>query len=369
MSKRNVAILVVLLVVVAAGYWFTGGGAAFGPKPTPTPDLAALSDLDNLITASGTLLPARRASLSFKVGGQIVELAVKAGDTVNKGSVLARLDAAEARAAVAIAQAQLDQAKAGATKEDIAAAQANVETAQAQLAKVRAGPTLEDIAIAKATFDQAASGLKDAQSAYDKIKDDPSAGMFPQSLAYEAATQQYRIAEAKYAQVVKGATPDDIRVAEANLAAAQANLSRVKAGTRVEEIAAAQARLDQAQAMLAATTLTAPFDGVVAAINNKEGEMASPGVPVLTLGDLSNLRLETDDLSESNIARVKLNQTVAVSFEALPGQTFPGQVTQIALISTAKSGGTNYTVTIEFQKLDPALRWGMTGHVEIKAAP
>jgi multidrug efflux pump subunit AcrA (membrane-fusion protein) len=105
---------------------------------------------------------------------------------------------------------------------------------------------------------------------------------------------------------------------------AQANLDRVKAGARPEEIAAAQARLDQAQAGLAAATLVAPFAGTVAAVNVKEGEMVAPEVPVVTLGDLSHLRLETDDLSETNIARINLGMPVSVTFEALPDKTAHG---------------------------------------------
>ena len=380
MTKRNIIIGIVVLVAVG-GFLAMGGGASLSPKPTPTPDLAALSEFDNLVTASGTLLPAKRANLAFKIPGQVVEIAVKAGDSVKKGAALLRLDAAEldaavaqAKAAVALAQANLDQLKSGASKEEIAAAEANLNTARAQLAKVRASVTPEDLAIAKAGLDRAAAGLKDAQSAYDKVKDDPAVGMYPQSAAYQAAIQQYQIAEATFLKVVKGASAEDIRIAEAAVAAAQANLDRVKAPARAEEIAAAQARLDQAQgvmrqaqASLAAATLVAPFDGTVAAVNVKDGETVTPGFVVIALGDLANLRLETDDLSETNIARVKLAQPVNVTFEALPGKTFTGTVTQIAPISTPKQGGTNYTVTVEFDKLDPVLRWGMTGHIEINA--
>ena len=380
MTKRNIIIGIVVLVAVG-GFLAMGGGASLSPKPTPTPDLAALSEFDNLVTASGTLLPAKRANLAFKIPGQVVEVAVKAGDSVKKGAALLRLDAAEldaavaqAKAAVALAQANLDQLKSGASKEEIAAAEANLNTARAQLAKVRASVTPEDLAIAKAGLDRAAAGLKDAQSAYDKVKDDPAVGMYPQSAAYQAAIQQYQIAEATFLKVVKGASAEDIRIAEAAVAAAQANLDRVKAPARAEEIAAAQARLDQAQgvmrqaqASLAAATLVAPFDGTVAAVNVKDGETVTPGFVVIALGDLANLRLETDDLSETNIARVKLAQPVNVTFEALPGKTFTGTVTQIAPISTPKQGGTNYTVTVEFDKLDPVLRWGMTGHIEINA--
>lgn len=363
MNKRNMIIGIVVLVVLAGGYLALGGGG-FGAKPTPTP-VAALSELDNLVTASGTLLPAKRASLSFRILGQAIQVAVKAGDTVKRGDLLVRLEAADLEAAVAMAQANLAQLKAGATKEEIAAAQANLDMARTQLAKLRAGPSVEDIAIAEATLERAASALKDAQAAYDKVRDDPAVGMYPQSRALEAATQEYKIARARYNQVMKGASTEDIRIAETAIAAAQANLGRVKAGARQEEIAAAQARLDQAKAALAAATLIAPFDGTVAAVNIKEGETVTPGVPVITIGALSNLRLETDDLSETNIARVKVGQVASVTFEALPGKIFKGTVTQTAPIASQKQGGTNYTVTVEIENLDPALRWGMTGHIEI----
>ncbi len=366
MNIRNIGIALVVLVILAGGFIALGGGENFAPKPTPTPE-TALNEYDNLITASGTLVPAKRANLSFKMAGQVVQIPPKQGDVVKQGDALMRLDDAELRAGVAVAQAQLDQLLAGATREQIAAAQAALEVAQAQLAKVRAGATAEDIAIAKATLDRAQAGLQDAQAAYDKIKDDPAAGMYPQAAAYQAAVQQLSIAQAGYQKVLKGATPEDIRIAEANVSAAQAEVKRVQAGARAEEIAAGQARLSQAKAALVAATLVAPFDGTIAAINIKEGEMATPGVPVVTLGDLTGLRLETDDLSETNVGRVKIGQAVNVTFEALPSQTFVGKVTQIAPISSQKQGGTNYTVTIEFERLDPALRWGMTGHIEIDA--
>lgn len=380
MNTRNLVIVLIVLLIAGALFFASGGPASFSPKPTPTPD-PAMSELENLVTASGTLVPAKRANLAFKLAGPVSRVLVKAGDSVQRGAPLIALDSEElsldvsqAQSALDIAAANLSQLRAGATKAEIAVAQANLDTALAQLAKVQARATVEDLAIAKAGLDRAQSAVRDAQSAYDKIKDDPSAGMYPQSQALEAAFQQSAIAEASYNKTLKGAAPEDVRIAETNVAAARAALERVQSGARPEEIAAAQARVDaaqsavrQARAALAAATLAAPFDGTVVAVNIKEGEMVTPGVSVVTIGDLSNLRLETDDLSETSIARVKLGQTVAVTFEALPGLTFSGKVTDIALISTQKQGGTNYQVNIEFDRLDNALRWGMTGHIEITA--
>ena len=364
MDKRNISIGITLFVVLGLGYVTLSNTGTLGNRSTPTA-VAILTDFENLVTASGTLVPVKRANLSFKVAGQAAKVPVKSGDLVNAGDVLVELESSDLQAAVTMAQAQLAQLKTGATKEEVAVAQAGVDSAKAQLVKVRAGATPEDLAIAKAGIDRATAALKDAQSLYDKVKDDPFIGMLPQSAALQSATQDYTVAQARYAQVAKGASAEDIRVAESAVAVAQANLDRVKAGARLEEIAAAQARLDQAQAGVAAAALKAPFAGTVAAVNVKEGEMVSPGVVVISLGDLSNLRLETDDLSETNIARIKVGQPVAVTFEALPGKNFAGKVTYISPISSQKSGGTNYTIYVELTTLDPSLRWGMTGHIEI----
>lgn len=366
MNLRNIIIGIVVLIVLGIGFFAMGGGDALAPKPTPTLNLALL-ELENIVTASGTLVPVKRANVAFQgaLPVRVSQVGVKPGDVVKRGEELIKLDAAEEEAAVNAARATLAQLKAGATKEEIAVAQANLDAAKAQLAKVRASATPEDIAIAKAALERAAAILRDAQSQYDRIKDDPQRGMYPQSQALHLATQDYLVAEARYRQVVKGATPEDIRVAEASVAIAQASLDRVKATVRPEEIIAAQAKLDQATSALALMTLAAPFGGTIASVNVKEGETITPGVPVITLGDLSSLRLETDDLSETNIARIKLGQVVSVTFDALPGKTFKGKVTHIAPMASAKQGGTNYTIYVEFDNLDPALRWGMTGHIEI----
>ena len=364
MNARNLIIGIIVIAIIGGAFLATGGSELIAPKPTPTP-ITALNELDYIVTASGTLLPAKRANLGFANYGRVVRVAVKQGDQVKPGDVLARLDTTELEAAIVAARANLAVVRAGATKEEIAVAQATLANAQAQLAKARAPASPEEIAIARAALERAAFNLRDAQSQYDRVKNDPQVGMYPQSAALHLATQEYRTAEARYQQVAKGATAEDIRISETAVTVAQANLNRVQAGARAEEIAAAQARVDQSIAALNAATLVAPFAGTIVAVNVREGETVMPGVAIVTLGDLSALRLETDDLSETNIARVIENQNVDVTFEALPGKKFQCKVITIAPIASAKQGGTNYTVTIEIANLDRALRWGMTGYIEI----
>jgi HlyD family secretion protein len=80
---------------------------------------------------------------------------------------------------------------------------------------------------------------------------------------------------------------------------------------------------------------------------------------------MSTLRVETTDLSEVDVARVTVGQPVSVTFDALKGQALAGKVTRIAPMSNASQGGVNYTVIVELDQLDPALRWGMTAFTDI----
>jgi HlyD family secretion protein len=98
----------------------------------------------------------------------------------------------------------------------------------------------------------------------------------------------------------------------------------------------------------------------------RSGELAQPGQPIVTLGNLGSLRVETTDLSETDIARVQEGQSVNVTFDALPGQTITGKVVRLAPMSTPGQSAVNYIVTVSLDEIDPALRWGMTAFVDVQ---
>ena len=76
--------------------------------------------------------------------------------------------------------------------------------------------------------------------------------------------------------------------------------------------------------------------------------------------------METTDLSEVDVARVAVGQPVNVTFDAIKGKTLKGRVTRIAPMSSAGQAGVNYTVIVELDLLDPALKWGMTAFTDIQ---
>jgi multidrug resistance efflux pump len=112
--------------------------------------------------------------------------------------------------------------------------------------------------------------------------------------------------------------------------------------------------------------LVAPFAGTIGTVYVRSGELAQPGQSIVTLGDLGSLRVETTDLSETDIARVTEGQPVNVTFDALPGKTITGKVARIAPMSTPGQSAVNYVVTVQLDEVDPVLRWGMTAFVDVR---
>ena len=136
------------------------------------------------------------------------------------------------------------------------------------------------------------------------------------------------------------------------------------------ESKAAQAlsALDVAKANLALGTLNAPFNGAVASINVIPGELVQVDQAILTLATLNDLQIETTDLSERDIARVKIGQGVTIYIEALD-VTITGKVIRISPISKTVGGDVVYPVTIKLDEQPEGLLWGMTAEVEIKTIP
>jgi HlyD family secretion protein len=319
-----------------------------------------------------------------------------------------------AEAQLQAGEAELARAQAGAAtaKAQLAIAQAGVRIAQAELNRAQAGARPEDLIIARAGLDQARAAVRLAQAEYDRTS---KASDTPQALALEQATLALKMAEAEYARLVAGPRAVDLAplqagvesaraqsalaeaqatqaesqvaqaeatlsqaraglsIARAQTAQAQAALDRLRAGATPEEIAVAEASVAQtreglatAQAMREQAVLFAPFDGSAGLIYVREGEQVTPGQLVMAMGDLSTLRVETTDLDEVDVARVKPGQRVDLTFDALPGRVLPGRVERVAPMSTPGQTATTYKVIIAFEQTDPGLLWGMTAFADIE---
>ena len=310
-------------------------------------------------------------------------------------------EVAAAQAAVDIANASLAKLQEGSRQEDITAAEAGLAAAQAAYQQVLDGAEDEQLIQAEAELANAEATLRQAQAAYDDVKWRNDISALPQASELERATNNYEAARAQYDLLVAGAneseiaaaraqveeaqaaldkarapaTASDIAAAEAEVRRAEAQLALLLAGTRAEAIAAAEADLTaaqtslmQSQLELADTQLTAPFAGTIASLDLEVGEQITAAAPVVQLADLSDWRIETDDLTEINVVYVQEGDHVAISIDALPDLELEGTVTRIKPLGENKQGDITYTATITPDSIDERLRWNMTAAVIIDTA-
>jgi RND family efflux transporter MFP subunit len=166
-----------------------------------------------------------------------------------------------------------------------------------------------------------------------------------------------------------------IAEAEAGVVAAQTQvdyLKRVGVGNAYEQIDAAQAEVDRAQAVvdqlkaqLEQATLITPISGTVIEVDTALGETANPGQVLIVIADLSDMHIETTDLSERDIPAVQIGQTVNVFIDAL-NESFDGKVVDIDRQSETVGGDVTYKVTIDLDQQPAGLRWGMSAEVDIQ---
>ena len=130
---------------------------------------------------------------------------------------------------------------------------------------------------------------------------------------------------------------------------------------------AAQAVLDGAKSTLAQGTLIAPFDGTVVNVIIEAGESAQPGKVVIVLGDVANMQIETTDLSERDVPKVKTGQAATIYIKALD-TTVNGKVISISPISNIVGGDVVYKVKVALDEQPAGMLWGMSAEVHIQTA-
>ena len=129
---------------------------------------------------------------------------------------------------------------------------------------------------------------------------------------------------------------ESLKLSEAAVELARAKLEALKKGARAEDIEAAEAEVERAKASLEALRskrenffLHAPISGWVTTQAFEVGEIVPPNVPILKIADLTELTL-TIYVPEPELGKVRLGQKVKVTVDALPGETFEGEIVYIS---------------------------------------
>ena len=119
-SRRGVWVALLLLVIaVGAGAWLWAGRDPVAEVTTATAAVrtGTAGASGAVLNASGYVTARRRATVSSKVTGKVLEVFVEEGKAVRRGQVLARLDDAQIRSALSVAEAQLGASERGAAED------------------------------------------------------------------------------------------------------------------------------------------------------------------------------------------------------------------------------------------------------------
>lgn len=337
-------------------------------QATPAPTEVITS---NEVIAEGRLEPIHATNLTFQVRGVVEQVLVKAGDTVSRGDVLARLtNAGGAEAQVLIAQGAYELLLRNESGDRARLWQAYMD---AQIVRAEAEKEWEDLNVddiddriedLEADVEDRRTDLEDAQDEFDKYKDLDENNTRRTTAEDDLEQAQEDLNQALRDLEEETRSRDDIRAAyEAALGAeaeAKYQYEISLDGPNSDQLAVAKAQLDAALDTLSSYVLTAPFNGVVADVNVKAGEQVGTDTRAVSIADFSTWTVETTDVTELEVVKLNVGQKVNLIPDALPDLQLTGEITQISNAYTQQGGDIIYTVTIRVNETDPRLRWGMT---------
>lgn len=324
--RRSLWLSLGLLLAAAAAvaaWWFL----LRGPEP-PTWRLAKIErgNITAVVSASGSLSAVTTVAVGSQISGQIKELHVDFNSPVKKGQLLARIDPETFELKVRQAEADLEAARTQLLNQ-----QANVLTlrSQATRARIQAEDARSDLARKESLFGKGFISGAEREKA---------------KFTYDAAAEA-------------------VNTAEAQIGAGQAQIANAAAVVKQREAALAGARVD-----LARTSILAPVDGVVISRQIDAGQTVAASLNTPTLfsiaQDLREMQVEVA-IDESDISRIKVDQSVTFTVDAFPSRTFDGRVRQIRKAAQSVQNVVTYTVVVATANPGLLLVPGMTANVRI----
>jgi ABC exporter DevB family membrane fusion protein len=252
-----------------------------------------------VVAAPGTVEPiSEEIQLSAEIGGRLDRILVEEGEHVRTGQLLATLASRDY-------VAQLESAR------------ATLQQREAESRRVVNGARTEERTEALAGVEEADAVLTNAISERDRRRGLLLEGAISHEEA-ERAEQTWLVAQAKR----RAATE---RYAIVNDAAREEDRARAAAAVDL-----ARAGVAQYEALLAKADIRSPIDGVVLRKHHRAGEsvIASPDDPVVTVGDVSGLRVRAE-VDELDVARVRIGQRAYARADAFGDRRFVGIVSEV----------------------------------------
>ena len=318
--------LIVAGLIVLTGAALVFVNLYFERADAPEVDVEPIArrNLEAVVSASGTIEPKLSVDISASMMGRVTRLAVNEGDRVTADQFLLEIDPENLQAAV-------NRGEAGLRASESARSQARVA-----------------IETARVSLDLARENLARQQELW-------SLRLISREVYDQAVTE--------------------VELRETELQARE-----VEVETAAQRIRQERATLDSARYDLTQVTVTSPIDGIVTRRNIEEGEtvvvgtMNNAGTVLLTIADFSILEAQLE-VDETDIPALKFGQSAHITIDALPDESYVGQVTEIgnSPIQTAGQASnaqqaTNFEVVVTLDADVPGVRPGFTCTADITTA-
>ncbi len=318
-KKKNrrwlyIALLLVAIIAIA--------GAIFSnrePEGTKVfTENAEARSIQETVSASGKIFPQTEVKISSDVSGEIVELMVEEGDSVTAGQLLAKIDPDTYQSQVQRGVATVNSAKASQAN-----SRSQIESAKAQVAQIEAQ-------------------LQNAREIHER-----NDGLYKEGVVSEA---DYQL------------SLSNLRALEANLVSAQANQESAAQSAQAAafNVRSSEATLQELRTSLRRTTIYAPVDGVVSMLNVEQGErvvgtIQMTGTEMMRIANLEAMEVRVE-VSENDIPRVAVGNTVDVEVDAYTDRKFRGTVYQVASSSTTAALAENNLTSDQVTNFEVRIR-------------
>ncbi len=396
MKKTLIKVLIIvgcILIVLAAGYFFVlpriVTAASNNTTQSYQTSAATLGSLTTTVSGTGNVYPKQSTTIKWQTSGTVAKVNVKQGDQVAAGTVLSELDPESL--SLDIINAQIDLSTAKKNLESVldntqarADAQAALIAAELALKTAQQNSTAmefqrasqDQIDIAKASVIVAEQNVSKAELYYanvNKNQNDPNYVVNYANALSQLANARISLQTANYQLDYLENLPNltNIQQINAELDQAKATLMKakqawdlVKDGPNPDEVAAAEAKVAAAQAIVNESQLTAPFAGTITDVYDEPGDLVSASTSAYVIQDQSKVLVDVQ-VSEVDITGVQVGQPAVITFDAVSGQTYAGDVEKVSSTSTSSSGSVNYTVTVSLTNPDAKIKSAMSASVDI----
>jgi HlyD family secretion protein len=331
-----------------------------------------------------------------RLGGRVLKVVAREGETVKAGEPLVLLEPDELNASLAEAEANLRQMEtkyaqlhAGYRTEEIEQAEAATKQAQAELDHLISAPCRQELDQAAADRAAAKTSLEKSSKTAERMEELSKRGLIARREAEdtaakaEEAEQKVKTLRQRYDHLLAGTRPEEIERVKQRVAETDARLRQLRAGYRKEEIAQAKSALEAARAKvrlsraeLDETVIKAPADALVETLDLESGDLITAGKPIATLLRTGSLRVRAY-LPETRLRFVQTGDKVSIRVDSFPDRTFSGVVRRIQRqgeVGPAKTQSPEERVAQVFptevviDDPDHVLRPGMSADVAISKA-